>query len=73
MRFVTRLEYEYAQVTVDLFCENVTLGHYSVVVCNEFLPFFLYLKESVIISKFGSIVSCSLTRETGLTKHEITA
>ena len=38
---ITRLEYEYAQVTVDLFCENVTLVHCSVVVYNYVLPFFL--------------------------------
>ena len=45
LKFATRLEYEYAQVTVDLFCENVTLLHCSVVVCNYVSPFFLYLKE----------------------------
>ena len=39
------LEYEYAQVTGDLFCENVTLAHSSVVVCNYVLPFFLCLKR----------------------------
>ena len=70
LKFVTRLEYEYAQVAVDLFCENVTLVHCSVVVCNYVSPFFLYLKECVIISKFGSTVSCGLTRETRLTKYK---
>ena len=70
LKFVTRLEYEYAQVAVDLFCENVTLVHCSVVVCNYVSPFFLYLKECVIISKFGSTVSCGLTRETRLTRHK---
>ena len=70
LKFVIRLEYEYAQVTVDLFCENVTLVHCSVVVCNYVSPFFLYLKECVIISKFGSTVSCGLTRETKLTRHK---
>ena len=39
------LDYEYAQVAVDLFCENVTLVHCSVVVCNYVLPFFWYLKR----------------------------
>ena len=41
LKFITRLEYEYAQVPVDLFCENVTLIHCSVVVCNYVPPFFL--------------------------------
>ena len=50
LKFVTRLEYEYAQVAVDLFCENVTLVLCSAVVCNYVSPFFLYLKECVIIS-----------------------
>ena len=31
LKFITGLEYEYAQVTVDLFYENVTLAHCSVV------------------------------------------
>ena len=38
---------------MDLFCENVTLVHCSVVVCNYVSPFFLHLKECVIILKFG--------------------
>ena len=54
LKFVTHLEHEYAQVTVDLFCVNVTLVHCSVVVCNYVSPFFLYLKECVVILKFGS-------------------
>ena len=70
LKFVTHLEYEYAQVAVDLFCENVTLVHFSVVVCNYFSPFFLYRKECVIISKFESTVLCGLTRETRLTRHK---
>ena len=53
MEFVTRLQYEYAQVAVDLFYENLTPVHCSVSVCIHVSPFFLYLKECVIISKFG--------------------
>ena len=45
MKFATCLDYEYAQVAVDLFCEHVTLVHCSVVVCNYVSPFFLYLKR----------------------------
>ena len=70
LKFVTRLEYEYTQVTVDLFCKNVTLVHCSMVVCNYFSPFFLYLKECVVILKFGSTVSCDSTREIKLTRHK---
>ena len=70
LKFATRLEYEYAQVAVDLFCENVTLVHFSVVVCNYISSFFLYLKECVIILKFGSTVLCGFTRETRLTRHK---
>ena len=33
------LEYEYAHITRDIFCENVTLAHCSVVVCNCFAIF----------------------------------
>ena len=66
LKFVTCLEYEYAQVAVDLFCENVTLVHCSMVVYNYVLPFFLGLKECVVISKFGSTVSCGSARETRL-------
>ena len=66
MKFVTRLEYEYVQVAVDLFHENVTLVHCSIVVCDYVSPFFLYLKERIVISKFESTVSCGLTRETNL-------
>ena len=61
--FEIHLEYEYAEVTADLLCENVTLVHCSMVVCNYVAPFSLYLKECVVISKFGSTVLCSLTRE----------
>ena len=64
------LEYDYAEIAVNLFCENVTLVHCSVVVCNYVLPFFLYLKDCAIISKFGSTVLCGLTRETRLTRHK---
>ena len=70
LKFVIRLEYEYAQVAVDLFCENVPLVLCSVVVCNYVLPFFLHLKECIVISKFGSTMSCDLTRETSLTRHK---
>ena len=44
--------------TVDLFCENIILGHCSVVVYNYILPFFLFfcIKERVIIFEFGSTV-----------------
>ena len=70
LKFITLLEYEYAQVTVDLFCENVTLVHCSVVVCNYVSPFYFGLKECVVISKFGSTVSCGLTRETRLAKYK---
>ena len=70
LKYVTRLEYEYAQIAVDIFHENVILVHCSVVVCDYFLPFFLYLKERIVISKFGSTVSCGLTRETRLTRHK---
>ena len=49
MKFVTWLKYEYTHVTVDLFYENLTLFHSSVVVCNHILPFFLYLKECVVM------------------------
>ena len=50
--FVTRLEYQYVQVIVDLLCENATLVHYFVVVCNHVSPLFLCLEQCVIISKF---------------------
>ena len=70
LKFITRLEYEYAQVTVDLFCDNVTLVHCLLVVCNYASPFFLYLKECVIILKFESTVLCGLTRKTRLTRHK---
>ena len=70
LKSITRLEYEYAQVAVDLFYENVSLVHYLVVVCNNVLPLVLYLKECVIISKFGPTVLCGLTRETRLTRHK---
>ena len=73
MEFVTRLQYEYSQVAVDLFYENLTPVHCSVAVCIHVLPFFLYLKECVIISKFGSTVSCGLARETRLTKNKAIA
>ena len=57
-KFVTRLHYEYAQGTVDLFCENVTPVHCLVAVYIRVLPFFLYLKECVVISEFG-LQSCA--------------
>ena len=49
---------------------DVTGVHCSVVVCNYVSSFFLYLKECVVISKFGFTVSCSLTRETRHTRHK---
>ena len=55
---------------MDLICKNVTLVHCSVVVYNYVLPFFLYLNDCVVILKFGSIVSCGLTRETRPTRHK---
>ena len=55
---------------MDLFYENLTPVHCSVAVCIHVSPFFLYLKEGVIISKFGSTVSCSQARETRLTKNK---
>ena len=36
---------------MDLFCENVTLVHCSLVVSNYVSSFVLYLKESVVIFK----------------------
>ena len=72
LKFVTHFEYEYAQVIVDLFCENLTLVHCSVVACNYVSSFSLYLTKCVIISKLGSIMSCGLTRETRLTRHKPT-
>ena len=56
MEVVTHLQYEYTQVAVDLFYENLAPVHCSVVVCVHVSPFFLYLKECVIISKFRSSV-----------------
>ena len=73
MEFVTRLKYEYAQVAVDLFYENLTPVHCSVVVYIHVSPFFMHHKECVIILKFGSTVSCGLARETRLTKNKAIA
>ena len=74
LKFITRLEYKYTQVTVDIFCENVTLFHCSVVVYNYILPFFLCLKECVIFWNLDrSTMSCGLTRAIRLTKHKPTA
>ena len=73
MEFVTRLQYEYAQVAVDLFYENLTPVHCSVAVYIHVSPFFLHLKECVIISRFRSTVSCGLARETRLTKNKAIA
>ena len=70
LKFVTHLKYKYAQVTVDLFCKNVTLVYCLVVVCNYILPFFLCLKEYVVILKFGSTMSCGFTRETRLSNYK---
>ena len=44
--------------TVDLFCENIILGHCSVVVYNDILPFFLFfcIKEHVVNFEFVSTV-----------------
>ena len=57
MKFIARLEYEYTQVAVDLFCENITLEHCLLVVCDHVFPFLLYLKECVIILGYGTMVS----------------
>ena len=73
MEFVTRLQYKYAQVAVDLFYKNVTLVHCSVAVCAYVSPFFLYFKECVVISEFKSTVLCGLARETKLTKNKAAA
>ena len=73
MEFVTRLQYEYAQVAVDLFYETLTPVHCSVAVYIHVSLFFLHLKECVIISKFGSTVSCGLARESRLTKNKAIA
>ena len=48
MKFVTRLQYEYTQVAVDLFCENVTLVHCSAAVCIHII-ILLYRKECIAI------------------------
>ena len=63
------------KVTVDLFCENLTLIHYLVVamVCNHILPFFFHLKRCVVFLKFGFTMLYSMTRETRLTKHKAIA
>ena len=58
---------------MDLFYENLTPVHCSVAVYIHVSPFFLNLKECVIISKFGSTVSCGLARETRLTKNKVIA
>ena len=58
---------------MDLFCENDTLVHCAVVVCNHVLSFFLYLKECVVFLEFGSTVSCGITIETRLAKHRAIA
>ena len=46
--------------------ENVTPVHCSAVVCNYILPYFLYLKQCVVISKFGSTVLSGLKKRQGL-------
>ena len=64
IRYVFRMcMYECLQVTVDSFCENIILVHCLVVVCNHNSLFFLCLREYVVISEFGSTVSCGLTRD----------
>ena len=74
MEFVTRLQYEYAQVAVDIFYENLTPVHCSVHGgLHSCFAAFLYLKECVIISKFRSTVSCDQARETRLTKNKAIA
>ena len=45
MEFVTRLQYEYAQVAVDLFYENLTPVHCLVAVCIHVSPFSCILKS----------------------------
>ena len=45
MDFVTHLQYEYAQVAVDLFYENLTPVHCSVAVTFMFRHFSCILKS----------------------------
>ena len=45
LKFVMLSEYKNTQVTVNLFCENATLVHCSVVVYDHILSFLLCLKE----------------------------
>ena len=51
----------------------VGMSHLPIVWCwfaiTYVSPFFLCLKECIVNWKFGSIVSCGLTRETRLTKY----
>ena len=63
MEFVTQLQYEYAQVAVDLLYENLILVHCLVMACIHLLPFFLHLKGCVEILEFGSTVLCDLGKD----------
>ena len=73
MECVTCLQYKYAQVTVELFYDNVTLVHCSVVPFM-FQYFSCILKTVCVITlEFGSTVSCSLTKETRITEHKAIA
>ena len=64
--------YEYTQVTVHLFNENLTLAHCLVAVCIQVLPYFLYLSESVVILEFGPTILCDLVRETSNANNKAT-
>ena len=70
LKFFTRLEYEYAQVTKDLLCENATLLYCLVMVCNYISLFFLYLKECVVILEIESTVSCGRQEGQGFQSTE---
>ena len=60
MKFVSclhvTLQYEYAQVAVDLFCENIALVCCSVAVCIHISPYFLYPKECITILQFNFLI-----------------
>ena len=65
MKFITRLRYVCMNAfrSLWIYFEKIALVHRSVVVYNHTSPFFLCLKECVIISEFGSTVSCGLIRD----------
>ena len=57
LKFVTHLEYEYAQVTVDLICENITLVHCSVLVCNGPYSLLFHVSYFILCSIYGQFAS----------------